>query len=911
MPDSVYEQLHTWSTSSLVPWQQDALRRIVQADFASRRDTEEVAGIAYRAAADRRQAARYIPPGQPDADVPVSTVAIPLELVHLPVRSSSEPPVRLGALRHISGVNRLKPDAAIPFALDGLTVVYGGNGVGKSGFTRILKRACHSRAPEEIVPNVFSDIAEQPRAALTYLLGDEEQTHTWDLDKDSADPNLPRIAIYDNRGAMVHFHRNGAQVELLPPGLDALARLADFYDEIAGWAKAELARRRAVLPPGAHRNAVALRSQMDAVGTQGAMEALQVLALLSPTEEKELASLADQIRVLESGSRKTRIAAETLHESQFRSQSARVATTSEAFSNEQITQLAEAATSHAETLRDASTAPAPPEELLEGVHGAHWEAMWEAALAYALNHAYRGESYSPEEGSLCLLCQQPLDGAAAERLQRYASRESETSAARMRRLKRTFQDILRSLTTCSLDGVLDPALLAVLPPEAAADVSAATAALTSAAAVCERIDTEHDPELSAEDEAVLRAVLGPLSRLKTHVSAEADRAHTIIETLSAQSDDPQQISALRLRLGLLQERKSLQGDMEALIALHDAKIEADALNEVLAQSNTQPVSRKSGTISETYVTAICEAFSGEAALLGGFDICASMAPLTTQKGTRRTGIVLRQAKRTSIPADNVLSEGELRVMSLAAFFADLRGSGEASAIVLDDPMTSLDHRFQRKAAERLVREARSRQVIVFTHSTAFLSEIQSAVEDDPAAQISEGIDPHDPVPLSVIEVARDRNSGFSGIKVETFVTATNVLEERVKHLGKLIAASQAHWDAGEVDLYERSIENFARHLRGSWESAVEDLLLCKIVRRNRKSITTENRISGLIGITAEEVASVAVGMNVESFFVHSTPDGSERDSPTPDELRSRVDALREWIQKVKARQKSVRGQYPI
>lgn len=64
-------------------------------------------------------------------------------------------------------------------------------------------------------------------------------------------------------------------------------------------------------------------------------------------------------------------------------------------------------------------------------------------------------------------------------------------------------------------------------------------------------------------------------------------------------------------------------------------------------------------------------------------------------------------------------EGELRTVSLSAFLSDVAGSGDGSAIRFDDPMNSLDQEYQIGVAKRLAKEARTRQMIVFTHSTPF------------------------------------------------------------------------------------------------------------------------------------------------------------------------------------------------
>jgi wobble nucleotide-excising tRNase len=60
----------------------------------------------------------------------------------------------------------------------------------------------------------------------------------------------------------------------------------------------------------------------------------------------------------------------------------------------------------------------------------------------------------------------------------------------------------------------------------------------------------------------------------------------------------------------------------------------------------------------------------------------------------------------------VLSEGELRCLAIAAFLAELETAEGTSGIVLDDPISSLDHVHREKIAARLAKEALSRQVLL-------------------------------------------------------------------------------------------------------------------------------------------------------------------------------------------------------
>ena len=59
----------------------------------------------------------------------------------------------LTSLQNLKGVNALVENQKIEFCPQG-TIVYGVNGSGKTSYTRLLKKAFHSRSTEEILPNI-------------------------------------------------------------------------------------------------------------------------------------------------------------------------------------------------------------------------------------------------------------------------------------------------------------------------------------------------------------------------------------------------------------------------------------------------------------------------------------------------------------------------------------------------------------------------------------------------------------------------------------------------------------------------------------------------------------------------------------------------------------------------------------
>jgi hypothetical protein len=104
--------------------------------------------------------------------------AVPLDKQHMPDKVTG-PPVLLMSIYHHRGVNALAGDQTLNFA-PGLTLVYGDNGAGKSGYIRILKGACHARGREAILGNVVSGSAPlAPVVAIKYAVGGEPAPREW------------------------------------------------------------------------------------------------------------------------------------------------------------------------------------------------------------------------------------------------------------------------------------------------------------------------------------------------------------------------------------------------------------------------------------------------------------------------------------------------------------------------------------------------------------------------------------------------------------------------------------------------------------------------------------------------------------------------------------------------------------
>lgn len=103
---------------------------------------------------------------------------------------SSEPsieddlPLKLCSIKHLHGVNALKENEKASLCEEGITVFYGTNGSGKSGYYRILKHLSGDITAKNVLPNIFKEVSTSHiEAEIEYRLGKDDsnpvKSFTW------------------------------------------------------------------------------------------------------------------------------------------------------------------------------------------------------------------------------------------------------------------------------------------------------------------------------------------------------------------------------------------------------------------------------------------------------------------------------------------------------------------------------------------------------------------------------------------------------------------------------------------------------------------------------------------------------------------------------------------------------------
>lgn len=113
---------------------------------------------------------------------------------------SAIPHVELKALKHVANVNRLVQDQTIHFCHDGITVLFGANGSGKSGYFRILNKLASGSINYSVMQDVFNENPQPMSIEVTYAENGTDHTDVWDLISPLSTP-LGHISVFDTNYA--------------------------------------------------------------------------------------------------------------------------------------------------------------------------------------------------------------------------------------------------------------------------------------------------------------------------------------------------------------------------------------------------------------------------------------------------------------------------------------------------------------------------------------------------------------------------------------------------------------------------------------------------------------------------------------------------------------------------------------
>ena len=857
---SPYTKILEWSHKQKL-WLKDALRRLV---LASRLTQEDFDAIRKNFLSEFELEHEPVSPE-------------PLQFGDLPHTKTSNN-VSLVSLRHHHGVNRLHGNQYIEFSgTPGLTVIFGGNGTGKSGYARLIKMLAQTRGSFPVIQkNRFADNPLEPKLKLMYRIGREEpREFKWTAGA-PLEPLLKNIAFFDGDCVALYSQKDG-ETAFIPDGLDVLPRLANVMAELAGELKKS--RETHIKQGQQARNSWQIDSTTQAgeiihrLDADSSIEEIETLASLSSEEESRL----DEISTILANRKDSEHRIQTLRASiqRLENLASSIQALEDALSSSKVTQYRQLVDKQLKAQTTADTARRQFDGIAVSKHvgSETWKELWLIAKRYATEAEILFPPLESNDGSYCPLCERPFDHHTRDKViafDHFVANEAQRGLLKAKNDVISAREELASLYVPfrDLDGCrhdfsdVDDALI-----------------FTHLHDGLRRLDNERRQLVSA----LTTATLPQSIEQQESLSAEVQKRITVLctsLTLREKGEEEGHIAQLESERDELRARKELHAILPQVKAHIDSQQHLRRVGEAIKALRPNPITKESDRLYKQFATeALFETFEEEIQHLGVKTIRPRLIALP-RKATRKVGI--RLDPEGHIESQGVASEGESKCLALASFFAELSQASHTSTIVLDDPVCSLDHSYTSLVAERLIKEASKRQVIIFTHDAVFFSALNRERRQNEQACTTYYVEWDGKQPGLI----RNRHEAWEQQKAPKRL---DVIRQKIDALDK-------RWNPVPSEENRQDMENIYSRLRETMERVVKDVILAGVVRDFNKEVTTRHLVK-VVAFDSEFFKRFDKQYSRVCDFIngHDASVALQDSFPDPDRAKKEVNELDNFI----------------
>lgn len=791
--------------------------------------------------------------------------------------------LRLSSINDVRGINAIKNGATLNFGTKNLTVIYGSNGSGKSGYSRLLKEICGSRAKEALYPNVFKTENPPTHAEIKFTHNGVDKVITWDTNLGVIQP-LRNVHIFDSKAASIYMgEKNEATYE--PSRMRFISSLIKVCDSVSAnitERQKNLVKQLPVLPPELLQSPAA--RWLSTLSQKTSQATIDIECTYTDESDRERISGEGALAEKDILGRLKAIDRDRIMIAQIISKLGSIKTN---LSDDFLSRLVTARKDSVDKRRIASEDAKRvfSNISLDGVGENTWKELWKQARNYSESLAYKNIKFpNTDPGSLCVLCQQELSPIAKLRLQSFEAFIIGELEKNAKQAESTYSDSFKLLPT--LPNV----------DEWIADLNFVKVEDTDSRRLHKSLQSRR---LLAETASLLPDIPAfDWSLIDSCITQATERLNTEEKTLKAlQQDDQRKI--LENRVLKLKGMQWLSQNKQPVIIEHQRLKSVDILAKALALTKTNNLTSKKNELSVQELNAgYLDRFSNELKELGGARLPVKAESAPKGKGKIVFGLSLNGSHQL-IPVNGILSEGESRIVALSAFLADMTGLNQSSPFIFDDPISSLDQDFEEKVVSRLIGLSRSRQVIIFTHRLSLLTQIESGIKKlQDQAKIEKT---NTPVELHIETLRRlGANSGLTvplNIRNSKPKAALNQIQnESLKRLRNLSEQSEI-----DVDSYDHLSKSICSDFRIVMERCVESILLNDVLQRFRRDIQTKGRIGYLAKIQTDDCLLFDDLITRYSVFEHSQSEELPAQPVELDELENDVKSLLTWLEEFEKR----------
>ena len=754
--------------------------------------------------------------------------------------------VRLDSLSVGDGINALKAGAQIDFA-PGVTVIFGENGSGKSGFVRVLKRAAGVRTAEDILHNVRGDKRPTPSGTFTVTIGTVPHTIPWK--NEFGITPLNRVSIFDARGARLHVEDDltyvytPGELTLFPLVQGAVERVRTAFDATI------IART-----PGPNTilasfdRSCSIYPMIETLGSATDLDEIRKYAVLAEDIDATIESLTVEIDALKSSNIQNEL-------KRSRDRLAVVKSVKSAIETAKAFDIA-TFSSHVQARNQASqrSDQAGSKSFdavgIPGVLGREWRQFIQAGEEYLKKNM--AGAY-PVADDPCAYCRQPLTASAVELVRKYRDFSNNEIRAALDAAEGQLRDYAAPILDLKVD---------LLQQQLAAEANGGPDVLNQVSAVVEQI-RKLNLAVAARSVMDWQEKSSSLAAAETVVAGEEARLTELIAGIQASVDQRQAaLKAKQIELTELQGKKTTKALLPQIEKrVSDAKWVGRA---TIVKNNLTNVLR---TLTDAAKDASEELLNKDFGKRFEDECKRLRAPNVTLNFPGRQGQVMRRKLLASYKPSQVLSEGEQKALALADFLAEVTSVPSPSPVVFDDPITSMDYRRIHEVCDRVIALAADHQIIVFTHNIWFAAELLGKADKKNWKYYDirqEGSD------AGVVTAA-------SHPRVDTIAQVSG-------RVNKMIEGAEKQQGEIRAALVEKGYEE----LRGLCEIVVEHEMFKGVVQRYAPNVMLTKLDKINVGKLQEGMAAIVPVFEKSCRYIasHSQPIETQGIRPTLDELKA-------------------------
>jgi energy-coupling factor transporter ATP-binding protein EcfA2 len=797
----------------------------------------------------------------------------------------------LSKISDIKNINALSRTSELEFAPSGLTLVYGDNGAGKSSYVSILKHTCNTRGQKPTINGNLYDptsFGNDKKAEVEYTVDSVNFNSVSLLNGEIDDSTLQSVDVFDTYSAN-HYIEGEDEIAFIPKGLSIVEKFAVYLKRIESEINAELSNPAlasfdySLLEVAEGTTA---QSFLENLNQDTSLDELRAQSIWGSSKASKVEELIKEIDRLKATDPKKNLKDNGEKIKRYDILKNKFQALENALTGETLVELKTVLNSYVATSEalKKSSEEAFSDLPINGVGNSSWKFLWESARKF-FNESVGKESFpDTNDDSNCPLCLQDLGEEAKQRFT-------------------VFEEFIKNDIQKTHDVALEKYSLTIDN--------------------LNRLDfsfVEQEPTTSE-----LNELTGDFTqRLKDYIALlKSQRDYLIglfnsknhvetIDTIAIENTPKTVIIAIvadLVEVNKKLETQSIEEDLKPLISelnqLNGEKRMFDfkpklgreifrqkkirLLNQCMSKCNTRSVTKLSNDLTAKYITqSLKENFKNELSKLG-FKNIKIETETKGERGKQYHFLKLDEENATNIALKDVLSEGEHRCISLATFLSELSISEHKSAVIFDDPVSSLDHKWRYKISKRIVEESKSRQVIVFTHDITFLLLIQ-----EHSAELDSD--------LEITSLTRK--------KKETGIIAKNPPWDALS-VGKRIGIlKSAHQQLEKIErteteeAYKERAKTLYGKLRETWERFIEEVFLNGAIQRFGRAIQTK-KLSKVIDLTAADYSLVDSNMSKCStyFTGHDTAGTLIEEMPDSAEFLSDVKTLENFAKEIRDRRR--------